>query len=268
MGHVRRPVVAGAFYPRSKDVLERELEDMIQPLEPRKKVTGLISPHAGYVYSGACAGKGFGRIKVPGTVVILGVNHQGFGHPYAVDGHDSWETPLGEVIVDQELKNRLVEGSDVFAIDGSAGSREHSLEVQVPFIQYMNSGARILPITISSWELEPLLTGGRELGRLLKDNDDVLMVASSDMSHYISAESAKVQDDKAIARILALDPSGLFDVVRSENISMCGVAPAAMMLAAALELGAKTAEVIDYTNSGAASGDYNQVVAYLCAAVY
>lgn len=268
MGHVRRPVVAGAFYSRSKDVLERELDEMIQPVEPREKVIGLISPHAGYVYSGPCAGKGFGRIKVPDTVIILGVNHQGFGHPYAVDGHDAWETPLGEAKVDHQLRDQLVSGSEVFEIDGSAGGREHSLEVQVPFIQYINPDARILPVTISSWELEPLLVGGRELGRLIRGKKDVLIVASSDMSHYISADSAKAQDDKAIEKIVAMDPAGLFDVVRGENISMCGVAPTTMMLAAALELEAKTAEIIDYTNSGEVSGDYNQVVAYLSVAVY
>jgi AmmeMemoRadiSam system protein B len=265
---IRKPVVAGAFYPAGKDVLVRELEDMIEPVEPRKKVTGLVSPHAGYIYSGACAGKGFGRVIVPGTVIILGVNHHGFGHPYAVDGHDGWRTPLGDVEIDAALREQLLADTEVFGEDSNAGSQEHSLEVQVPFIQYINPDAKILPVTISSWEVDALMAGGREIGRLIKDNNDVLIVASTDMSHYISADSAEEQDGKAIEKITQLDPEGLFTVVRSENISMCGVAPTTMMLAAALELGAQKTEIIDYTNSGKVSGDYHQVVAYLSAAVY
>jgi len=265
---IRQPVVAGSFYPGESRVLKRELEEYIRVADIKKKVIGLISPHAGYVYSAGCAGKGFGQVEVPGTVIILGVNHQGFGHPLALDGHDHWRTPLGDAQIHHELREKLAAESKIFAIDTMASTREHSVEVQVPFIQYINPEAKILPITISSHDTDLLIAGGEEIARLIKDNPDTLIVASSDMSHYIDAQTAKAKDNKAIDKILALDPEGLLHIVAFERISMCGVCPTAMMLSAALELGAQKAEIIDYTNSGEVSGDYHQVVAYLSLMVY
>ncbi len=174
---VRRPVVAGSFYPGNKSSLVKELSQFIPLVSEKKKVIGLISPHAGYVYSGGCAGKGFGSIDVPDRIIILGVNHRGMGHSFAVDGSDHWNTPLGDIQVDKELAEKLVEGSDIFRIDSSAGAIEHSLEVQVPFIQYINPEARILPITISSMDLDMLLAGGQEIGRLVQRREDDLIVA-------------------------------------------------------------------------------------------
>ncbi len=265
MAKIRRPVVAGAFYPGNEPALRRELEEYIQSVGSRRSVIGLISPHAGYIYSGGCAGKGFGTIYVPDRVIVLGVNHHGLGHPFAVDGHDGWETPLGTVDIDIELRDELLDKTGVFGMDTLAGSREHSLEVQVPFIQFINPGAKILPITLSSVDIDTLMAGGREIGRLIAAHGDmdILIVASTDMSHYIDAESAMLKDNKAIERIKKLDPAGLFNTVASERISMCGVAPTSMMLSAALELGASETEVVEYTNSGKVSGDFNQVVAYL-----
>lgn len=266
---VRKPVVAGSFYPDGKSSLERELHRIIPYVSKKKKVMGLISPHAGYVYSGRCAGKGFGSIEIPEIIIILGVNHRGGGYPFAVDGNEQWNTPLGDILIDKELADKLIEGSEVFQIDSSAGAMEHSIEVQVPFIQYRNPSARILPITIASVELDRLLKGGKEIARLLEGKaEDALIVASTDMSHYISAESARVKDHKAIDKILAMDPEGLFETVMLEQISMCGMGPTVMMLCAAIQLGAKTSEVIQYTHSGKASGDYEQVVGYLSMVVY
>jgi MEMO1 family protein len=266
---IRTPVVAGQFYPGNKTALQGELDGYIQVAETRRKVIGLVSPHAGYVYSGACAGKGFGWVEVPDTVIILGPNHHGFGHPYAVDGHDAWSTPIGDIEIDNRLRDRLISESNVFGLDSMASSREHALEVQVPFIQRLNPGAKILPITLSSVDTETLIEGGEEIAALIKNHEsDVLIVASSDMSHYVDAETAKTKDYKAIEKMLELDPSGLFHTVATERISMCGVAPATMMLAAARQLDAQKAEVINYTNSGEVSGDYGQVVAYLSLAVY
>jgi hypothetical protein len=250
---VRKPAVAGSFYPGSKSTLERELHRIIPYVGKKKKVIGLISPHAGYVYSGACAGKGFGSIEVPDRVIILGVNHRGMGHPFAVDGNDHWNTPLGDIPVDKELAEKLVSRSEIFKIDISAGAMEHSLEVQVPFIQYRNPMACILPITISSMDIERLINGGKEIARIFdSEEEDILIVASTDMSHYISAESAKIKDQKVIDKIIEMDPEGVFETVTLEQISMC----------------AKIAEVIQYTNSGKVSGDYEQVVGYLSMAVY
>ncbi len=265
---IRKPAVAGSFYPGSKTSLEKELEDMIEFSETRKKVLGLISPHAGYVYSGCCAGRGFGAVEIPGTVIILGVNHRGYGHPFAVDGSEYWNTPLGDAALDDELRSRLVENSKIFAVDSGTGKSEHSLEVQLPFIQYLNPQARVLPITVSSMDLNSLAKAGKEIGELVKGNDDVMMVASTDMSHYIDAHSAEVLDHKAIDKILALDPKGLYNTVVEENISMCGMAPTVIMLTAAIEAGASRAEKVHYTNSGEVSGDYHQVVGYFSGIVY
>ncbi len=260
---VRQACVAGIFYPGSQKALARELETLIVSPGNRKKVLGLIAPHAGYVYSGGCAGKGFGAIQIPDSVVIIGLNHRGYGPPLVIDGHDYWETPLGECPVDRELRQKIAGHSDLFTVDHRTGIEEHSLEVQVPFIQMINPGARILPVIVSSMDLAQLLTAGQVIAECLKGRDDVLMVASTDMSHYIDAETAAFEDQKAIDRILHLDPEGLFKTVRTEQISMCGVSPTVIMLKAAVENGAGYAEVVEYTHSGKTSGDYRQVVAYL-----
>ena len=266
---VRKSTVNANFYRGTKAILTEELGKYVPSVETKKKVIGLISPHAGYIFSGGCAGKGFAAVEVPGVVIILGVNHYGFGHPFAVDGHDSWKTPLGEAEVHKELREKLVKDSEIFGVDSNASIKEHSLEVQVPFIQYINPEAKILPITVAAGDVQRLMTAGKEIAALIKDNPgDILIVASTDMSHYISADRAREKDKKAIDKILELDPEGLYNTVLMERISMCGAAPTTIMLSAALDLGAKKAEVIDYTNSGKVMGDYNRVVAYLSMIVY
>jgi MEMO1 family protein len=265
---IRKPIASGNFYPGSKHILEEELGKYIRPSAAKKKAIGLISPHAGYIFSGGCAGKAYGAIEVPGLVILLGVNHHGFGHPFAVDGHESWKTPLGGAEIDKELREKLVADSKVFAIDNAASSNDHSLEVQIPFIQYLNPGAKILPITASMADLDRLKLAAKEITTLIEDNPDVLIVASTDMSHYLSVNYAREKDTKAIKKIEALDPEGLYQTVVEERISMCGAASTTIMLLAALERGAKNTEIIDYTNSGVVMGDYGRVVAYLSMIIY
>ncbi len=265
---IRYPSVAGMFYPEGKEKLNDEVVGFLGPEEDGITVKGLISPHAGYMYSGSCAGKGFAKIKIPGKVIIIGVNHGNEGFPMAVDNHEKWVTPLGEIEVDTELSDRLIESSEVFIKDSLPSMREHSVEVQIPFIQIKNPNTKILPISIGFTRREDLKKGGVELGRLIADSEDeILMVASTDMSHYISSSEAEKLDSKAIEKISDLDPDGLFDVVKTENISMCGVAPTFVMMSAAKFLGATFGKVIEYTNSGYASGDFEQVVGYLSAIV-
>lgn len=264
----RETVVAGSFYPGTPSILNEELGKYIPSSGTKKKAVGLIAPHAGYVFSGRCAGKGFGSVVIPGTVIILGVNHHGIGHPFAVDGHDSWKTPLGEVQIAKELGEKLTASSAIFKVDTIASSKEHSIEVQAPFIQYINPNARILPISITLVDMKRLADAGKEIAALVRDNPDVLLVASTDMSHYISAERARDKDKYAITKIQELDPEGLYNTVMAERISMCGMAGTVVMLTAAKALGATKAEVIDYTNSGVVMGDYNRVVAYLSMVVY
>jgi len=258
----------GKFYQSDKKILENELQQMVRPAENRQKVLGLLAPHAGYVYSGACAGQGYGRVVVTETVIILGVNHRGGGPGLAVDGNDYWETPLGNVEVNSELRSRLLGASGLFQLDSEVGRLEHSLEVQVPFIQYASPGSRILPIVVAAYRLEDLLAAGREIAALFKENRNLMMVASSDMSHYIAAAKARELDFKAIDRMLQLDAEGLYHAVRDNRISMCGVAPAVIMLSAALAAGASRAELVCYTHSGEVTGDMDEVVGYASLIVY
>lgn len=262
----RYPSVAGMFYPGDGDVLRTEVGELIKDAENKLKVLGLISPHAGYVYSGGCAGSGFGKVNVPERVIILGVNHRGVGHPMAVDGHTEWNTPIGNIEIDEELRDELIQSSKVFSVDSTPSAEEHSLEVQVPFIQLLNPSAKILPITIGTHDREMIKQGGIELGEIIRERDeDILIIASTDMSHYISADNAKELDSLAIDRIKDLDPDGLYDIVHSNRISMCGVSPTYIMMTAAKGLGGTKGEVIEYTNSGYTSGDFDQVVGYLSA---
>jgi MEMO1 family protein len=264
----RKPAVAGQFYPADKKVLEKELAKMTVAGEKKGKVLGLVAPHAGYVYSGACAGQGYSRVALGKTVVILGVNHRGRGAPLALDGHDSWQTPLGEAALDNDLRADLLNASKLFVVDSEAGRLEHSLEVQVPFIQFLSPGSRILPVTVAAHRLPDLLAAGHELARLFGENSDITMVASSDMSHYIPAARAKELDFLALDQALKLDPAGLYRVVAENRISMCGVAPTVIMLAAAKEAGAAHAELVCYTHSGEVSGDLAEVVGYASLVVY
>jgi MEMO1 family protein len=259
----RRPAaVAGQFYPGQAADLEKELRHMIPAGGLRRRAFGLMVPHAGYFYSGGCAGKGYARVEIPSRVVILGVNHRGYGPGLAVDGHDQWETPLGPVALDAELRSRLTDGSSRFTVDSNAGLQEHSLEVQVPFLRFLRPDVRILPVTVAEHDVDRLLAAGRELGGLAAGDSDLLLVASTDMSHYIPAERARELDMMALDAVLGLDPAGLLKTVASRRISMCGVAPTAIMLQAAIVAGATRAELVDYTNSGAVSGDLSEVVGY------
>jgi AmmeMemoRadiSam system protein B len=265
---LRQTAVAGHFYPADKKPLEKELKKMLGAGNDRQKVIGLLAPHAGYVYSGPCAGRGFSRVALTGTVIILGVNHRGSGAPLALDGNDFWETPLGNAAVDCELRSRLLGSCELFAIDSEAGRLEHSLEVQVPFIKYLSPGSQILPITVAAHRLPDLLAAGHALAALFRENDDLMMVASSDMSHYIAADKARELDFKAIDQVLKLDARGLHRIVQENRISMCGVAPTVIMLAAAREAGAGKAELVCYTHSGEVTGDLGEVVGYASMIVY
>jgi hypothetical protein len=262
---IRKPVVAGQFYPATRQELERELRQLLPPggeRSERCRALGLLAPHAGYVYSGACAGQGYARVELTPTVILLGVNHRGAGAELAVDGLDAWETPLGRIEVDANLRGRLLASSRRFVKDSEAGRLEHSLEVQVPFIQHLAPAARILPVTVAAHRLDDLLAAGEELAPLVAGAAGAMMVASSDMSHYIPAERARELDMLAVERMLQLDAEGLYRVVRDRRISMCGVAPAVIMLSAARRAGAAQAELVCYTNSGEVSGDMGEVVGY------
>lgn len=259
----RAPAVAGQFYPGNRDDLENKLHRFCQSDQQPLPVRGVISPHAGYMYSGAIAGRLFSKIVVPDRVVLLGPNHHGIGDDGALYNMGDWETPLGEIIVDRELSDEILASCRYFSADATAHRHEHSLEVQVPFIQYCNPAAKLVPICIGHMPLEALLESGEALADVISTHDEpILLIASSDMTHFESAESARMKDNMALAHVEKLDPEGLYRTVREHRISMCGVLPSVVMLAAARKLGARKGEIVAYGTSGDVTGDNRDVVGY------
>ncbi len=259
----RQAAVAGQFYPGGRKELQAAVVAYLRQMPASEPAIGLMVPHAGYVYSGAIAGVTFGQVNIPDRVVLLGPNHTGYGVPRAVYPSGVWHTPLGAAQVDGELACRIVEDCPGALADELAHRFEHSLEVQVPFIQVAAPKARLVPVCLAQAPLRELMEFGICLGRLLAtDATPALLVASSDMTHFESAEAARSKDEKALERILALDPEGLYRRVAADRISMCGVVPTVVMLAAARELGAQRARLVRYGHSGERSGDYGEVVGY------
>lgn len=260
----RQAVVAGQFYPGRPAELQTVVGQLLAGAEPDPRPTILaMVPHAGYVYSGRVAGKTLGKAHLGSTILLLGPNHTGRGARLALWAKGQWELPGGSVAVDEDLAARLLEVEPRLEPDTQAHLAEHSLEVVLPFLRALNPEVRVVPVAVSESRLETLLAVGRAVGRLLREpGRSVSIVVSSDMSHYLSQERAQAQDVQALERVLTLDPAGLYTVVRSQGISMCGVLPMTLGLAAAAELGASHAELAAYDTSASASGDYAQVVGY------
>jgi hypothetical protein len=260
---LRAPAVAGQFYPGSKKSLEPLLARLIPEVEPKRAVFGVLSPHAGYVYSGGVAGRTFATVMIPPEVVILGPNHHGVGHQAAVYAHGGWDTPLGTVPIAEALAAAVLVACPLTAADTAAHRFEHSLEVQVPFLQTLAGDLAIVPICIGRLPLEELLALGDGLAVALRTRPvRPLLVASTDMTHYESGETARRKDELALQQVLALDPAGLYRTVSANRISMCGVLPTVIMLQAARALGASRAELVCYANSGDVTGDQREVVGY------
>jgi AmmeMemoRadiSam system protein B len=264
----RQPAVAGQFYSGNSNKLRSDLAGMIPGTRGTKKVTGIIAPHAGYIYSGAIAGAVYASIEIPSTVLILGPNHHGAGAGAALYPEGDWLTPLGTITINSRL-NALLQNVPYIRPDTLAHEFEHSLEVQVPFIQYLQPESSICAICLAHGDFAAVRQIGEGIAAAIRAyGKDVLIVASSDMTHYESAESARCKDDQALERVMGFDPQGLLQVCRSQNITMCGVVPAAVMLVAARELGATQAELVAYGTSGDVTGDNRQVVAYAAVAVW
>jgi len=260
----RKPAVAGQFYPGTRDPLRETIAALTDPGADRKKAVAVVSPHAGYVYSGPVAGTLFSSIHLPALVVILGPGHREIAPLFAIQAKGGWLTPLGESPVDAELASAILERSADVEEDEQAHRGEHSLEVQLPFIQYFRPDAAIVPICVSHRaDFDRLEALGRMLAEAVRAvGRETLIVASTDMSHYVGQRTAERKDMLAIRKVLDLDPAGLYDTVTREGISMCGFQPTAAALVAALGLGARGAELVRYQTSGDVSGDYAQVVGY------
>lgn len=260
----RKPAVSGYFYPAREDDLKKMVAGMLDTEIKKEKAVCVVSPHAGFEYSGSVAGAVFSSVEIPGAFVILGPSHRPIQSRVAVMTEGVWDTPLGEARIETSLAELIMNHSPLVETDEIAHVHEHSLEVQLPFIQYLRKDVAIVPLCLSYHlsfkELEDL---GRAIAKGIMDfKKDVLIVASTDMSHYVEQSVAKKKDFLAIDRILELDAQGLHDTVERENISMCGFQPTTSAVVASKELGAEKAVLIKYQTSGDKTGDTSEVVGY------
>ncbi len=265
---IRQPVAAGKFYPDDPEILKKTIRVKSIDVEKKYKAKGVVSPHAGYFYSGDIAAKVYSYIDIPETVLILGPNHNGFGGFYSLSGADFWETPLGKVPVNKELTDMIIKYSPFIQIDDTSHMYEHSIEVQLPFLQYFKEDFNIVPVSLMGYELREIMILAKGIINAINEyNKEVLIVASTDFSHYVSAEEAKKLDFIAIEQILSVNPEELWHKVKDKRISMCGVAPTTMMLEIVKER-VNNAKLIKYATSGDASGDPDSVVGYAGIIVY
>lgn len=261
---LRHPAVAGRFYPGDPEDLRAEARSYLSQSDATPvRALGCIAPHAGYMYSGHVAGAVFAHIEIPRRCVVLCPNHTGMGHALAMMSNGAWETPLGKVSLDEGLGLALQARFPALHDDAAAHRAEHAAEVELPFLQLRQPELRFLPIALGTGQFETLEHLGNALADVIvKQDDPVLIVASSDMNHFESDVATRAKDHRAIERILTLDARGLYEVVTQQDISMCGFGPAVVMLTAAKQLGAKSAQLVKYATSGDVSGDRDRVVGY------
>jgi AmmeMemoRadiSam system protein B len=252
------------FYEARPERLKQDVRSHLGAAgDPPNAVFGAIVPHAGYVYSGPVAGAVYSRIRIPPRAVILCPNHTGRGAPASLDPSDAWRTPLGDVPVNRRLADRLAELAPSLERDSAAHAREHSLEVQLPFLQVLRPDVEIVAVCLGARDLELCREVGEAFAALAAEEAEApLLLASSDMNHYESRAIGRRKDDQALARVEALDPEGLFATVVSEGITMCGFLPATALLFAARKAGASPARVVARRDSGDETGDVTSVVGY------
>jgi len=264
----RAPAVAGQFYHGTASKLTAQVEQYVNKNTKREKAIGVVSPHAGLVYSGPVAGAVFSAIEFPETFVLLGPNHTGLGAKISLMESGQWEIPTGTFLIDEGISFKIAKSVPFVDKDSRGHMFEHSLEVQLPFIAYFSPSVKIVPISILTASVEECRILGEAIAAAVTSaGNSVVIVASSDMSHYLPDSVAREKDARAIRKILDLDPEGLFGTVVSEKISMCGYLPVTTMLFAAKALGAQSAKLIGYATSGEVSGDYDRVVGYAGIAV-
>jgi len=276
MVKIRRPCQAGAFYAGTVESLRSQIENcFLHELGPGKipevvktgprQVIGLVCPHAGYMFSGPVAAHAYYKLALdgkPNVVVLFGPNHTGYGSALAVMNEGFWRTPLGDVEVDSELATRIAHESHIVDVDDSAHRFEHSIEVQLPFLQYLyGSDFKIVPICFLMQDLSSAREVGQAVAKVLA-GENAVITASSDMTHYESQESAKKKDEMALEAVEAMDEAKFYSVIEAHRVSACGYGPIAALITATKILGAKEAKLLCYKTSGDVIGDYSSVVGY------
>ena len=281
---MRKPAVSGQFYPADEQELISSIEQSfmsrfgtgkLPQIRPERagRLVGLVCPHAGYIYSGPAAAQAYNVLAddgMPDTAIILGPNHYGLGAKAALDTREAWSTPLGNVHCDEGLGMQILEYSNYLKRDSLAHEREHSIEIQLPFLQYLDKNIRITPISIAHHTKIDAMELAEDLGSAIARaaaGKNIIIIASSDLSHYENKITAAAHDSAAIGHIIALDPIGLIDEVYDRDITMCGAIGTAVMLEACKRIGANTARKLIYYSSGDITGDTDQVVGYASIAV-
>lgn len=259
---LRPPAVAGRFYPNDPEELTAVVREYAKPSQAVTRVKACLVPHAGYRYSGHVAGAVFSLIALPTRIIILGVRHSPHGKAIATISSGAWTTPLGNVPIDEALASTLQKECPLLCEDSIAHSTEHSLEVQLPFLQVLSPGFAFVPIALGTLRFDDLVTVGEALARVLAANPEVLLLTTSDLNHYENDATTRVKDKKAVDQLLGVNPRGLYDVCGNENISMCGLGPAVAMLTALRLLNASQATLVRYATSADVSGDTTSAVGY------
>jgi len=273
---IRKPAVAGMFYESDEDSLRKRIKWCYQhKLGPgrlpgemgnKRTIKGLIAPHAGYVYSGPIAAYSYLELAedgMPETVVILCPNHTGIGSGLSTMTEGSWQTPLGEVGIDHQFAKEMLNYYPLLDDDPSAHAQEHSCEVQLPFLQEISPDFQMVPVCMMMQDLET----ARELGESIshtarKLKRDLVVIASTDFTHYQPNDVAKAHDKKVLEAIASMDELEMMQRIQQFNVSMCGYGPVAATIEASRGMGAHEATILKYATSGDTSGDYTSVVGY------
>jgi len=269
---IREPAVAGRFYPGEPDRLAETVTRCLGTRSPNpRQVRMVMAPHAGYMYSGAIAGETYARVSVPKRVLVLCPNHTGLGARRSLWAKGAWKLPGYSLPIEESLASKCRDQAKLDD-DRMAHVREHAIEVHLPFLHALENDVSVVPVCLSGMRFRDCADVGEGLARAVEDAEresgaPVLIVASTDMSHYIPADVAKELDRMAIECVLGLDAQALYEVVTQHDISMCGYIPTTVALVAAKALGARQSELVRYGNSGDVSGDYSEVVGYAGALV-
>jgi MEMO1 family protein len=260
---IRPSAVAGRFYPADAGELARQIQDFCVKGKAKLAGRGCMVPHAGYMYSGQVSGAVYSSLDIPAKCILLGPRHFPRGEALAILSEGSWQTPFGQAQIDSELAAEIVRACPQLRVDPVAHEREHSLEVQLPFLQQLARNFQFVPILLGTDNYQALENVGNAVARTISaQSESVLVIASSDMNHYENDALTRVKDKLAIDRVLALDASGLYDTVHSEGITMCGYAATVAMLVALQRLNVSRADLVGYATSGDVTGDRNEVVGY------
>ncbi|MFA5007732.1 MAG: AmmeMemoRadiSam system protein B [Candidatus Omnitrophota bacterium] len=260
---IREPVVSGQFYPQEAVELKKVIEAFKPKVPPKGAVYGLILPHAGYVYSGRVTVATVSKVLPKKRIVILGPNHTGYGEDFALYPDGRWKIPFGDIPIDKELGKAIIDGGTDIVADKLAHRFEHSIEVELPILHYFFGDFSFAPIVCRAAAFNVYERVAEQIFLAIKNiKEEIIFIASSDMTHYEPDAAARRKDRMALEYITNLDAEGLVKTVKKENISMCGIAPVAILLLIMKKIGANKANVSLYETSAEATGDTSSVVGY------